>query len=110
MHHDVCKVMHKSPKEERGEIVQTARVVQQEQPHRMYRGDTSMKYAATYQVGNATVHVVAPKPQTEEEKAQIIKEYQRHFLRGWNALPEERRLEINARHESTPKKKDSPSA
>ncbi len=64
----------------------------------MYRGDP-MKYAATYKVGNATVHVVAPKPQTEEEKVKIIKEYQRHFLKGWNALPEERRLEINARHE-----------
>ncbi|CUH96222.1 hypothetical protein P22_2311 [Propionispora sp. 2/2-37] len=59
-----------------------------------------MKYAVTYRMGKVVVNIVAPLPITEAEKERILKEYRRHFLKGWNALPVERRLAINAMHEA----------
>jgi hypothetical protein len=57
------------------------------------------KYDATYQLGNTTVHIVAPPPLTEEEKAKRIREYYIAGWNAWNSLPVEERLRINAEYE-----------
>lgn len=64
------------------------------------RGDDPMKYAVTYRMGKVVVNIVAPPPITEAEKERILREYQRHFLKGWNALSVERRLAINVKYET----------
>ncbi|WP_416826832.1 hypothetical protein [Ectobacillus polymachus] len=43
------------------------------------------KYAATYKVGNATVHIVAPPSMTEEEVEHTLLEY---HTAGWAIIEE----------------------
>ena len=67
-----------------------SRVVLDDFQHRhQVRGDVSMeekqKYAATYQMGNTVVHVVAPPPMSEEEKNDILKKF---HLAGWAIIEE----------------------
>lgn len=33
------------------------------------------KYVATYKIGNATVHIVAPPPMSDEEIEAVLREY-----------------------------------
>lgn len=48
-------------------------------------GIMSNKYAATYKIGNATVHIVAPPPMTEEEVEHVLREY---HTAGWAIIEE----------------------
>jgi hypothetical protein len=62
------------------------RVVLEQSPHMILRGDLmpdKKKYDATYQYGNTTVHVVAPKPMPGEQKQKIIREM---HLAGWTII------------------------
>jgi hypothetical protein len=63
--------------------------VQVKQAHRHHsRGDVSMdeqKYDATYQFGSTTVHIVAPKTMTHEEKEKVLNEL--HYA-GWSIVDE----------------------
>lgn len=65
----------------------TNRVVQSTSPHRILRGDHmgERKYDATYKYGNTTVHVVAPKSMSDEDKEQII--HGMHIA-GWAIIDE----------------------
>lgn len=56
------------------------------------RGESSMKYAETYNIGKTVIHVVAPDPMNEEEITKILKE---HHMVGWAILKdlEERQCE-----------------
>lgn len=47
------------------------------------RGDSSMKYAETYNIGKTVIHVVAPDPMNDEEILKILKE---HHMAGWAIL------------------------
>ncbi|WP_211274646.1 hypothetical protein [Anaerobacillus arseniciselenatis] len=80
-------------------MLQTLRAVQEKFQHRhRSRGDQSMaeqKYAATYQLGKTTVHVVAPEPMSKEEHEQRVREFHLAGWAIWNALPVEQRLSIN---------------
>ncbi len=42
--------------------------------------DESEKYAATYKLGNSTIHIVFPPPMTQEQKEQVIRDM---HLAGW---------------------------
>lgn len=53
------------------------------------------KYAATYQFGNTTVHVVAPEPMSKEEHEQRVREFHLAGWSIWNNLSIEQRLSIN---------------
>jgi hypothetical protein len=67
-----------------------SRVVPDDFQHRhLLRGDASMKknqkYAATYEIGQTKIHVVAPPPMSEEEKEEILRSF---HLVGWSILEE----------------------
>lgn len=57
------------------------------------------KYDATYRFpGSKTVvHVVAPPPMMEQEKEQILQNYDRAFWAAWNSIPVQKRKQINSR-------------
>lgn len=59
-------------------------------------------YAATYhsKTGKAVVHVVAPPPMSEAQKATVLQEFYKHAWAAWNLMPVEQRLRINAEYES----------
>lgn len=84
-----------------------SRVVQQDPPHKIYRGDPIMgqQYDATYKFNNATVHVVAPSPMSEEELQRRIADMHRTGWAIWNSFSVEQRLRINADAEN--KRKDN---
>lgn len=56
-------------------------------PHRHEsRGDSTMKeqkYDATYKFGRSTVHVVAPKNVTEEQKERVLDDF---HAAGWSII------------------------
>lgn len=65
------------------------------------RRDAAMEYDATYKIGKTTVHVVAPKGMSEEEKQRILAEFHKAGWAIWNSLPLEKREEINKACESS---------
>lgn len=71
------------------------KVVHQERKHIMSRGD-NVKYDATYQFGNTTVHIVAPPCMTAEQIESVLKDHDRVFWHWWNSLSTEEQLRINA--------------
>jgi hypothetical protein len=44
------------------------------------------KYDATYKLGEAIVHVVAPAPMTKEEEDRILKEFHQAGFEIWKSL------------------------
>lgn len=64
------------------------RVVPHDPPHTIYRGDYmegQKSYDATYKFGKTTVHIVAPKPMSNEKKEKIIHDM---HMAGWTIVDE----------------------
>lgn len=55
----------------------------------------TVKYDATYKIGNTTVNIVAPKNQTEEEKEKVLDEFHAVGWSIWNSLTDEQKKETN---------------
>jgi hypothetical protein len=53
------------------------------------------KYDATYKLGNTTVHVIAPKNQTMEEKEKVLNELHNAGWSIWDSLSQEEKKKIN---------------
>lgn len=56
-----------------------------------------MKYDATYQFGNTTVHIVAPPDMTAEQIESVLKDHDQVFWYWWNSLSTEEQRRINAK-------------
>ncbi|WP_201259773.1 hypothetical protein [Tissierella sp. P1] len=52
------------------------------------------KYDATYKLGDAIVHVVAPPPMTEEENERILSEFHQAGYEIWKNLSAEEKLRL----------------
>ncbi|MDU5081205.1 hypothetical protein [uncultured Tissierella sp.] len=52
------------------------------------------KYDATYKLGDAIVHVVAPPPMSEEEKEKILDEFHQAGFEIWRKLSPEKKQEL----------------
>lgn len=53
--------------------------------HQAKGGDGIVEYAATYTIGNATVHIIAPPELTPEEEEKILDDYHKA---GWQIILE----------------------
>ena len=82
---------------EKGRKLPKIKAVHTKCPHIVNRGDgMGPKYNATYKFGKTTVHIVAPPPISDEEKEEILREYDRAFWAAWKSLSIKERLRINA--------------
>ena len=61
------------------------RAVPMSSRHKINQGGVPVKYDKTIKIGNTTIHIVAPPPQTEEEIDRILDEYHKA---GWAIVRE----------------------
>lgn len=74
-------------------------VVHQTSPHKLYRGDATVReqYVMTKKYGKTTVHFVNPPILSDEEYQKLIIEHHAAGWAIWNSLTDEEKLSINDR-------------